>query len=90
MKASIVALAIATATTMSLAPAAYAQTGAPRGVDRVMTMDTDKDGMISKKEFMSMMEAKFDAMDKGRIGRLTAAQVQQIIDETGKTYGYAN
>jgi len=89
MKASKLALLIAAVATMSFAPLANAQTTGARGTDRVMTMDKDKDGMISKQEFMSMMEARFDAMDKAKTGKLTAVQVQEIIDSVGKTYGYA-
>jgi Ca2+-binding EF-hand superfamily protein len=53
-------------------------------------MDADKDGMISKSEFVRMMEAQFDAMDKAKTGRLTPAQVQEVIDSIGKQFGYSN
>jgi Ca2+-binding EF-hand superfamily protein len=86
MKALTLALAIATVATMSFAPIAYPQT---RSAHQVQTMDKDKDGMVSKREFMSMMEAKFDEMDKGKTGKLTATQVQDAIDWIAKTYGTA-
>ncbi len=90
MKASKIAVLIATVVAMGLAPIAQAQTGGQsKGLDSVKTMDADKDGMISKPEFLRMMEERFDAMDKAKTGRLTAVQVQEIIDSIGKQYGYA-
>lgn len=75
----------------SIAPDLYAQNStSSNSMDAVRAMDTDKDGMISKPEFMRMMEAKFDAMDRNKTGKLTPAQVQQSITEIGKTYGYNN
>ncbi len=86
------ALAVLTTVLLVTGPLAHAQTSTqPRQQGgRVMAMDTDKDGMISKQEFMRMMEAKFDEMDKGKTGKLTPAEVQQSISEIGKTYGYSN
>ena len=39
----------------------------------------NKDGMISKKDFMAMMEKKFDAMDKGKKGMLPINDVMRIF-----------
>jgi hypothetical protein len=56
----------------------------------VMTLDTDRDGMISKTEAMRMFETKFDAMMKQKgIQKLSAKDVQTIIDDIAKTYGTA-
>jgi len=41
----------------------------------------NKDGMVSKKDFMTMMEKKFDAMDKGKKGMLP-------IDDVMRIFGY--
>jgi hypothetical protein len=40
-------------------------------------MDTDKDGKISKREFMSFMEAEFDRLDKDKSGELDAKEFTQ-------------
>lgn len=86
------AIAVLTTVLLVAGPLAHAQTSPqPRQPSGgVMAMDANKDGMISKQEYMRMMEAKFDEMDKGKTGKLTPAQVQQSISEIGKTYGYSN
>ena len=43
----------------------------------------NKDGMVSKKDFMAMMEKKFDAMDKGRKGMLSTADIMKIFSDKG-------
>ncbi len=56
----LTALATAVIATASLSAVAASHTGAaPTG--KPMAMDTDKDMMISKEEFMKSMEAKWDA-----------------------------
>jgi hypothetical protein len=40
-------------------------------------MDTDKNGKISKKEWMSFMEAEFDRLDKDKTGELTPKELAQ-------------
>ena len=44
------------------------------GLDEVkqllLLMDTDKNGKISKQEYMSFMEAEFDRLDKDKSGEL--------------------
>jgi hypothetical protein len=47
----------------------------------VKTM-ANKDGMVSKKDFMAMMEKKWNAMDKGNKGMLSTADVMRIFSET--------
>ena len=45
----------------------------------------NKDGMVTKKDFMAMMEKKFDAMDKGKKGMLSTADIMKIFsDKTGQ------
>ena len=47
--------------------------------ERMMrAMDTNKDGMVSRQEFMDYMSAQFDMMDTGKKGMLTK---QQFMDE---------
>ena len=47
----------------------------------VKTM-ANKDGMVTKKDFMAMMEKKWNAMDKGNKGMLSTADVMRIFSET--------
>ena len=47
--------------------------------ERMMrAMDTNKDGMVSRQEFMSYMGAQYDMMDTGKKGMLTS---QQFMDK---------
>jgi hypothetical protein len=41
----------------------------------------DKDGMMSKKNFMAMMEKRFDMMDKKKIGKISRADVMAIFSD---------
>jgi hypothetical protein len=41
----------------------------------------NKDGMISKKDFMAMMEKRFDAMDKGKKGMISTADAMKIFSD---------
>jgi hypothetical protein len=58
-------------------------------MDNVKAMDTDKDGMVSKAEFLRKMEAMFDQMDKGRKGRLTPEEAGQLFRDIASFYGTA-
>lgn len=86
MKASKLATAVALCMSLGLAPAAFA---ADKGMDMIKSMDADKDGMISKAEFVKMMEKHYDAMDKAKKGRLTTEDVAKAIKEIAATYGTA-
>jgi hypothetical protein len=45
----------------------------------------DKDGMVAKKDFLALMEKKFDAMDKDRKGMLSTTDLMKIFrDNTGQ------
>lgn len=44
----------------------------------------NKDGMIMKKDFMMMMERKFDQVDKGREGMLSVDEVMRIFGRSDK------
>jgi hypothetical protein len=39
-------------------------------------MDTDKNGRISKKEFLSFMEAEFDRLDTSKTGQLNVSELK--------------
>jgi hypothetical protein len=45
----------------------------------------NKDGMVTKKEFMAMMEKKFDAMDKQKKGMLSADDIMKIFMDKGRS-----
>jgi hypothetical protein len=40
-------------------------------------MDADKNGMVSKQEFMKYMEAQFERLDKKKIGQLNVKELTQ-------------
>jgi Ca2+-binding EF-hand superfamily protein len=44
-------------------------------------MDTDKNGKISKAEFIKFMEAEFDRLDKDKSGELDAKELTRISHE---------
>lgn len=43
----------------------------------LLLMDTDKNGRISKKEFMDFMEAEFERLDKDKSGELDVKELTQ-------------
>ncbi|MGO9261937.1 MAG: hypothetical protein ACLQU1_37385 [Bryobacteraceae bacterium] len=43
----------------------------------LLLMDTDKNGRISRQEFMSFMEAEFDRLDKDKNGELDVKELAQ-------------
>jgi Ca2+-binding EF-hand superfamily protein len=43
----------------------------------LLLMDTDKNGKISKKEYMTFMEAEFDRLDKDKSGELDPNELGQ-------------
>ena len=43
----------------------------------LLLMDTDKNGKISKQEWMNFMEAEFDRLDKAKNGQLDVKELAQ-------------
>ena len=43
----------------------------------LLLMDTDKNGKISRKEYMTFMEAEFDRLDKDKSGELDPKELTQ-------------
>jgi Ca2+-binding EF-hand superfamily protein len=43
----------------------------------LLLMDTDKNGKISKQEYMNFMEAEFERLDKDKSGELDAKELKQ-------------
>ena len=79
------------AATVALGLALAAGQAFAGSMDNVMSMDKNKDGMISKSEAMAMFEQKLDAMMKAKgIKQFTPKDVQALIDEIAKTYGTSN
>jgi EF hand len=44
----------------------------------LLLMDTDKNGKISKQEFMRFMEAEFDRLDKDKSGELDPKELTEM------------
>ncbi len=51
--------------------------GEPEVKQLLLLMDTDKNGKISKEEWMRFMEAEFDRLDKDKKGQLDAGELEQ-------------
>jgi len=43
----------------------------------LLLMDTDRNGMVSKQDYMRYMEAEFHRLDKSNLGQLNARQLSQ-------------
>ena len=50
-------------------------------------MDTDKDGKISRKEFMNFMAAEFDRLDTDKNGELDPKELAKSQITTTRTGG---
>ena len=48
----------------------------PHVQELLLLMDTDKNGKVSKQEWMKFMEAEFDRLDKGKSGELTPQELE--------------
>jgi hypothetical protein len=51
----------------------------PKVIDVLPLMDTDRNGKISKRDFMNLMEAVFDRLDKDKKGELDPRQFRQSV-----------
>jgi hypothetical protein len=51
----------------------------PKVTEVLLVMDTDKNGKISKKDFMNLMEAVFDRLDRETKGELDPRQFRQSV-----------
>jgi hypothetical protein len=58
-------------------PADKLALGEPEVKQLLLLMDTDKNGKISKQEWMKFMEAEFDRLDKGKNGQLDITELTQ-------------
>ena len=51
--------------------------GEPEVTQLLLLMDTDKNGKISKEEYMKFMEAEFERLDKDKTGELDVKKLTQ-------------
>ena len=68
----------------ALSAPAFAADGDMMATRAEMMKTANKDGMITKKDFMMMMEKKFDEMDKGKKGMLSVDDVMRIYGRSDK------
>jgi Ca2+-binding EF-hand superfamily protein len=82
MAAVLIAIAVILGTALAQ------QASAPKSQDKLakaepevkrllLLMDTDKNGKISKQEWMTFMEAEFDRLDKDKSGELDVKELTQ-------------
>ena len=82
----IVAIAVLVVTGAMLGNAAQQKAAVPKSQDRLAMgeeaikqllplMDTDKNGMVSKQEFMRFMQTEFERLDKNRAGELNVKEL---------------
>ena len=86
MKATLSMLALGIA--LGFGQAANAQSIEPENRLMVQMKQlgmVDKDGMITKKDAMTVLEKKFDAMAKGK-GKMTAAEFAAFAKAIGEGY----
>jgi hypothetical protein len=82
----VIAALLATVTMMGTAAAQKASVPKPQnklaigeeGVRQLLAlMNTDKNGMVSKQEFMKFMETEFERLDKSKKGELSVKELTQ-------------
>jgi len=79
MRKTIIALALASSPTLAQQPPAQQMPD----LDKMFfeQFDSDKDGKVSKSEFLRPTEAQFDHMDSDNNGMLDQAEVKAFNDE---------
>jgi EF hand len=55
----------------------------------LLLMDTNKNGKISKQEFMTFMEAEFDRLDKNKSGELDPKELTQSQLRAARPFAHA-
>jgi EF hand domain-containing protein len=82
----VIAVLVATGTMFVNAAAQKASVPKPQnklliaedGIKQLLPlMDTDKNGMVSRQEFMKFMEAEFERLDKNKKGELNVKELTQ-------------
>jgi hypothetical protein len=67
----------ATAEQVPLPPPQYIAAGEQNAKQLLLLMDTDKNGKVSKAEFMAYMEAEFERLDVNHNGELDVKELTQ-------------
>ena len=73
---AMIGTAIAQKTAVQKAPKSIAL-GEDEVKQLLLLMDTDKNGKVSKKEFMDFMSAEFDRVDTNKSGELDPKEIAQ-------------
>src|SRR5271168_2791516 len=82
----VIAALVVTATMLGTAAAQKASVPKPQnklaigedGIKQLLPlMDTDKNGMVSKQEFMKFMETELERLDKSKKGQLNVKELSQ-------------
>jgi hypothetical protein len=87
-------LPLAAALVVFTTSSAWAQSSGPAepiaGLFKMANMDKNKDGMVSKKEFLDMMAKAFDmhaAKMGAKAGKMSAEQYKELEQILGRTLG---
>ncbi len=75
---SIITIAVADDASVA-APSAKLATGLTPLAQLLQLMDTDKNGKVSKEEFMRFMQAEFDFADKNKDGELDPTELKNMV-----------
>ncbi len=75
---SIITIAVADDAPVA-APSAKLATGLTPLSQLLQLMDTDKNGKVSKEEFMGFMQAEFDFADKNKDGELDPTELKYMV-----------
>jgi len=79
---AVVAAAVASTSASAVSKRTWAEGG--RQVQQLIRlMDQDKNGVVSKEEFLQFMEAEFDRLDIDKSGGLTAKELSRSSIYTG-------
>jgi hypothetical protein len=76
---SLVATEVAADTPAAPASGKKLSTGLTPLAQLLALMDTDKNGKVSKEEFMSFMQAEFDFADKNKDGELDPTELKNMV-----------
>ena len=89
--------ALLTAATLGLSSAALAEVPSATNAEwhNMVTqisqrMDANKDGMVSKQEFLREMGRRFDKVDTGKKGMLDMRSIEEILAELAMRPGPGN
>ena len=94
----IISTTVLLAVVTFLGTAAAQKASAPKPQDRLtlgeehvkqllLLMDADKNGVVSKQEYMRYMEAEFQRLDKSHEGQLNARQLNQATVSASRFTG---